>query len=587
MPNRRKGTSSNERRKEKRAIARENRIDQLSEMYQHLSFERAPMCFGVSPFPETPPDKYVREFLLERSDRAYLTDEERYLLGEWDWCMVNANVDQLYRHLGHFNHPVHQTMPRWFRRSGRKVFDAWFRSIPKGAFGLLEQHLTHQKVIELKLEWQAGPGPLAREAGCKTKRDAWHGLCYREETCDDLDRLLSNQTLFPRPACPGGRGKLTQYKKREENPNASFGRLVWEMDTRDVALAMLSLNPVTSYFARHDHGLAIGKTYLYRGSTRYFRYFRYHQNPGIYGAGVDLRRMDSTVPNWWTEYLITRMREKFVDGLDERYDEYFAYLINLHCGGELFMPDGVWVSVPEGSCSGCPWVQVIQSILSVILTACGITREICRGVGRKVKRVAAYVFSHLRIQTLGDDQWFTWDGGYQSCVSVRGIARCADEIFQMEVSQEKSQEGRGVGCYFFLSRKLTPLGLLSYRDPLETLLRWKYSEVLIRGPDESYAHALGLLLDNPHPEVHPVLEDYLEWLEYRWGVDPDAIDLKRFSHSDMLYPITAALGTTKVQRLNYREILSLYFSVRAEDSWFGGDLAPIDPGVYIHNAPFG
>jgi hypothetical protein len=435
---------------------------------------------------------------------------------------------------------------------------------PEGAFGSLRDALSVDSISTIPLKWKKKPGPRWKTLGFTSKREAWDGGA-RKDTENTISSLLRGELRAPWPASAGGRAKLST--KAKAATTAGLGRLVWEMDVVDVAVGTLIITPINEWLSSHPNITSIGKTFLFNGGLRHARHFGYDKRPNQLGVGTDARKLDSSLLAWLVREIINRFRRGFTDGADPIYDVLWTFLADLHVGGRVFMPDNAFYQVCTGSCSGAPFVSLLECYYTAYCHLYGLTDLLMSRASLSFHRASRIVHANIIILALGDDNWFTsrcpefleviWDLAAFRSVSKRR--------FDLDIHLHKSYQGRGLDSFYYLSKSLS--GAVPTRSLATTLERWKYPERLVSGPEASYERTAGLMLDNPILPAYEILASYLDFLEQEYNVDPSSLEFAE--------DYTALTAGISLRRFEYGEILNLYFVSRAKDDWFGGPLKSI------------
>ena len=505
---------------------------------------------AATPFKDTPPDQWVREFLRSHEN---MTEDTFFLRHEKVHVMVNATQDELIAHLESYDREPMKAQPRWFRRRGHHVLSSAMRWAP-GTFGSMENALSAEAISSLSLNWPAKPGPHYKLKGFATKRAAWDGGAM-QETADVVASLLAGTPRIARCAAAGGRAKLTT--KEKQSTTRGIGRLVWEMDVVDVAVSSLILAPINAWHQASSNITSLGDTHLYQGGSRLAKYFGYSKDDtSQFGVGTDARKLDSSLREWLTNCIFDHFRSGFSDGWDGKYDTLWSFIKQMHVGGRVHLPGGILFNVPTGMCSGAPFVSIVECYYTEFMHRMALIDCIRSQFRATFYGAATYLRKYLQIKCLGDDNWFTTPGAPFDLESVYRpviLSRSIQHRFGVEIRTDKTYSGRGLSAYYYLSRKLWG-SWTSVREPRETLLRWKYAERRVPDVEASYVRAVGLWIDNPIAEVSWILETYLDWLEHCYGVTSSACQWDGLVNHQF-----AGLGVTVNHRPTYVEVLDLYY----------------------------
>jgi hypothetical protein len=469
--------------------------------------------------------------------------------------MGNATEEALYQHLGFFDRPEFPDAPRWFKRRGHHILDNIMQFQP-GAFGRLADALSSEAIESLSLRWSKGSGPRYKKKGFKSKGEAWKNGA-KEELVRDVSALLGGSFRAPHPACAGGRGKLST--KAKIRLAQQLGRLVWEMDVVDVGIGTLVLQPINAWHRGNPNITSVGKTFFYNGGQHHSRYFGYDRDERLFGVGTDARKLDSSLRGWLVREIFKRFRRGFVDGHDATYDVLFEFLCQLHIGGDIYMPGGAFWRVGTGSCSGAPFVSMMECYYTGFIHQYGLVEMLQSHKGWYFRKCARYIARHLRILCLGDDNWFTVNGPIplEHFWCLRRFRALTLFRFGVEIHITKSHQGHGLGAFFYLSRKLDE-ECNTYRDLSVTLERWKYPENKMLNPSKSYVRAAALMADNPTITVAVLMCDYMAFLRRKYKVVPGLCDWV----DDFVFREADVNVTDATQ---YGDILLLYRTERPAD----------------------
>jgi len=552
----------------------ETKLADMQQRFQHIQISKFNFSGGVSPYPRTQPDKFVRSFLQnahESGENEHVHEDSAYWANTEDYVTVNAIAESHLQHLSHFDRQRDPRAPRFFRRHGGRLMR---KLLPTLRCGSLKDLVKNGCMDNLPLNYGSGAGVRYRYHGYKTKLEAWHNGA-REESYRRLSAIMNGEAIDRLPARSAGRAKRT-YTSKATDPTASLGRLVWEVDVCDVAIGTLIADPLNKQFkARKDFsGPFIGKSWCNGGAEEIYKGFGYHRNTNLAGRGVDIKRQDASMRDWfWRAFFHEYVAHCFTDGTSERYQHLWDYLTELHSGGGVVLSGGFIAHVLDGAPSGTPFVTMGESCLTYIMCALAsaaslseihhMTRWFIGEIERRLKRVG-FVCS-----TLGDDSWIVHQrGDVLADVSLDHITKVFS-IFGMNISPDKTHEGYGPEEMYYLSYHFCGFGAmhklygvqphLPIRHVYEALHIWCYPETHVHDPDQSYIRCFGHMLSNPDPDLFDTYNTYLKHLERDYDVDPNSMSLASdLPIHDAAFFISQDLLDIKIGRKTYDEIYRLY-----------------------------
>lgn len=304
----------------------------------------------------------------------------------------------------------------------------------------------------------SGPGEAWRLAGVRTKMDAitsfdrvgWRGY---------YERLEGKHP--PQLVHAGSRARLQDWKDGEPEDRKK-GRLVWEIGVEDMLALNRYTQPLIHLFDRNFClGAAVSVNQTQGGLKRAWEFLK-QGNEGYHYVAFDRSQYDSSI---W-RHTITRalwcIRLAF-GHTSEEYDAFFEYALCTLCAPIIALPDGgIWSAI-HGTCTGHPWVQPIQCMITWVATITGLTRYRMGLMGEDARTAMTVVLRDTRTLTLGDDQITVSQTMDLSC-SMDELARLEALHFGHKVNAMKSDYGE-LGVFSWsrsLNEGLRGPGFLGY-----------------------------------------------------------------------------------------------------------------------------
>lgn len=328
--------------------------------------------------------------------------------------MGGGGTECLRAHLALFGHTA-----VWPEQSSR--FYASVLSFARSLF--LEDRLVPIGFTSDLLHGTSGPGYEARRRGIHNKSSAV--LKAFIPACMDY-----RQGPFPVKA--GQRGRIIEEGVTDLSDPTRLGRLVWELDVRDVSRILSYSEPLCRWMKyRFRVGSAIGVSGL---GQDFVLTHTFLQREGGIAVMTDRSRFDSSLsrPSIWDALSIVRA---MYDEENPEFDERWMYFYRTLVSNVIVLPDGSTYLVGEGTATGNPFVQPIQTII-LFLQHLTLMAEMDGGRDRFTSD-AEYIFnvySRYPSLGLGDDHAFNAD----TPKSIEELSKCESSIFGTHVRPSKS-----------------------------------------------------------------------------------------------------------------------------------------------------
>jgi hypothetical protein len=221
----------------------------------------------------------------------------------------------------------------------------------------------------------------------------------------------------------GARGKLVDLED-EEYPFKA-GRLVWELDMRDVLVLERYVAPLVEWM-RYNFtiGSSCGIGSFGRDMMKICQYL--HHGGPAWCLCLDRSKWDSTIGR---EYIVRVLW--FIRGLfGEQYashDEFWFYVLRTVCGVPLALWDGTIYGILHGCASGNPIVQPVETLLNFGFTMVELAYHQVETKGWDPYYALQRTWVGVRSLGLGDDQIAT--GELQLFPDIQRIASLETQLW--------------------------------------------------------------------------------------------------------------------------------------------------------------
>lgn len=499
------------------------------------------------------PDSLAR-CLLSYVDSEAASEAAVRTTGEY--YMVLPTPDEQQKHLDLFHHEEHP----WPRGVLEMIVEELELLLPvrgvRPSWNHYESIASYVGGDDSGIEWEKHPGPLFSDGGVRTKREAWD-LTGRVEV---LRQLRNNHfDRAPYMSGSGGRAKLTSVDKYEEKMRRGdpVGRFIRIVDVRDVVLCHSVKKALEEVYDWSDFGTALGESYFHNGGRKFAEYFRYTEQPNIYGCGIDFKRCDANFPLRLSKLIFDRLFANFT--LKQLPQQVRDYIVRVHCSGTVLSPTRRHeIEIGHGLCSGAPFVSLVESIGVQLMT------KVC--IRAHLGLTAQQLDERLRIKALGDDQWLTFVGGALDQQTLGGYFK---RLFGQEIGPDPP-EGHGIAAFEFLGKRLSE-HFVPYRDERETYRLLILPERPVDLPEQSLARAVGHLVDNfCNDDARCAIRKYIAHLyDLHTDLSFDAKHLGTYLREDGMYTLLQMEALDMPGIPTDAQLTKLYFGGGAGDVQFG------------------
>jgi len=114
---------------------------------------------------------------------------------------------------------------------------------------------------------------------------------------------------------------------------------------------------------------------------------RAYHNTSLFGMGSDVRRMDSSMRQWWIQIWGQDAYQDFPLGEIEK-ENLSQALIDVHCGGKLAMDGKLTAEVNEGATTGAVGVSTLESAYRWNSDLLGVTFNLQREIVNQLRRTS-------------------------------------------------------------------------------------------------------------------------------------------------------------------------------------------------------
>jgi hypothetical protein len=361
-------------------------------------------------------------------------------------------------------------------------------------------------ILQVKVNWTAGPGHFYREEGFLTKSCANRAIL---EDCLDALLLFEEGTLVsPRYYRAGGRSRLA----KSDVEVAKSGRMIQSQDGRDVRLCQMVSQAWTNSLS-NTGWIAFGTSHFHGYARRTVRdYIGCVEVWAFDISGMDTSLDLRTNVKWIVAFLLRRSH------ITPAHAQFIWDSIALR---DLVMPDGAVYEMDSGLASGHAFTSLVETVLMLFLVTATFS-ELLLEFGFSPWYIETLI-EEQTIELLGDDGRIGVTRVMRSFVSWDTFARKFEELFAGRLRPAKC-EVRTYNPYFdmcetlpaFLGKcyTLEPDGSVSvFRRDEEVLAMKMWPERSAMEPWQSYVKTCGLIIDNPDGDLtQHILRAYAEWL---------------------------------------------------------------------------
>nr|WMI40000.1 MAG: RNA-dependent RNA polymerase [Rhizoctonia cerealis orthocurvulavirus] len=524
-----------------------------------------PPRYGVS---FATPNPYFAEFLAETQPDLHGVDLTQH-------CFMTSNLDAQMNHLQHYDYdpkPAPDHIRERYEVAARMVEH---ELAELGQIGFPDM----PDFLQIPYRKQKYPGFEYRAQGYRNRGEAH--VAAAGDAANAWTTLMGGDRVDPHFVRLGGRGKVV-HKSQEAAEAAGDvkGRLILMTSHRDYLVCAATEQPLNNLYKDRGCFISVGDSWYHGGSTLLYK--KYSAFSKYYC--FDAKKFDSSIRPWMIDRAMETLRRQFVDGEDERYDAYWAFVRETMFNTKILRDDAIIFEKFTGTTSGHNHNSIIQSIISACLFYYGLAE-----LAPHLK--PSEILANTTIKTLGDDTLpairdpippFNW---YQIAAVVKrdleidwtGDKSYATECYLLpeELVDEAGKEEvfdtvQYLGKFFKLGNVVCEgednTVVLPVRPFVETLIHLFFPERPIRieeiGRDEggrrAYQMAVGQYVDGAgHPWSRALLDSYLDWLEVRdhhrvaeWESDTEA---KFF----MDYSAGRTQHVLRFRRFRYEEWLDL------------------------------
>lgn len=437
-----------------------------------------------------------------------------------DFRMRQPSTAGLYANLalfGHGDHPVPE--------KARNVYDLVWKTVD---YAFSQEFLQADMNPVSRLRLSAGPGASPRRGGSRTKDE------YQ-------DVLLSNKHLLEFPEVGpfaiklGARSRLSDMADPTSADPIKEGRLVAEIDMRDVISLERYAGPLADFLSRRlSLGTAIGLTNFGSDMAKVADYLGLSEFARV--ATLDRKRYDTSLCRRAWARALWSVRIGFRE-TDASFDPRWEYVLRTICGGLVVMPDGGCYHISHGGCSGNPFVQALESLITWVYTMCDLIlwRQSTGRAKAELVDEVHFVVTHYRTLTLGDDQVTA-----STCdmPTLEEFAMLEEDNWGVTLSKQKSWVGFGTDMTMPRDFAAAPEGPFFLGSFIIGRNTWRST------------HDLVMKLSHPERPPRSWLEASLVLSSYRclWWRNPPALRLIDSLLGECL-DLAAAEGCDEVERL--------------------------------------
>jgi len=474
-------------------------------------------------FSFAPPDPLVQEFVELHGVPTPSCDKDNL-------CFMTPCDDVQMNHLKHFDRPPRQLNPKY-----SKQYQLALTAVAQML--KLDQKLIfpHAEDLEtVRFKARKFPGAYYRNMGFQSRIEAQEVALVDAKLA--FAQLLSGVPVDPHTVRLGGRGKAVgQSEASARAAGVPKGRLILMLSQRDLLLCGVTEQLLTAAYCPDQFPISLGMGW-FKGNVRRFSE-RYAGMKKFFC--FDAAKFDSSLDDYMIRDVVDILRHQFINGMDDRYDEYWEFVIQSLIYAPIQRDDGYLMFKSVGTTSGHNHNTLIQSICSLIIAYTNYFAVLPDTPPQLVVNDAA-------VETLGDDN-LTGSEGLLMDVTVEQVSDVSMDAFGQDYYGDKSfattkmldmveddetftEEGKFQGLQylgkFLRSYNLetdtgTRVVALPYRPCHETFVHMYYPERKSTGVDRTYQRALGNLLDNyGNPLMAKWLNKFLDWLEEKMEVLP-------------------------------------------------------------------
>jgi len=349
--------------------------------------------------------------------------------------------------------------------------------------------------------------------------------------------LTEGTRVAPHHVRLGGRGKVVKKTMEEaRKENLAKGRLILMLSQRDLKLLGVTEKLLTEYCKDDVCPIHVGKSWFFNGSNSFCEELKAYDKFFCF----DAEKFDSNLDPYMVNDAVDILRGLFVDGVGERYDAYWEFVMESLLRAPIVRDDGIVFWKDVGTTSGHSHNSLVQSICTLLI---GYTAL----VWYNPHLSNAVIYENSVLKSLGDDNLKATRAPLIT-LTVEDYAAVVFEAFGINWAGDKSfattrvidvdeygpvpREGgsfQGVqflGKYFILKQlegdETGQKFVLPYRPMSETVARLAYPE---REPREkalerytlgqlTYMRAVGNYLDAAgNPSTRRFMDGFLNFLE--------------------------------------------------------------------------
>lgn len=255
-----------------------------------------------------------------------------------------------------------------------------------------QANLSPQLLLPADFNGQAGPGAYFRLRGYKRK--------------DQVIPLLTGMEGWFDPSGPkvvksGCRARLIE--RGDEVDPVKQGRLVWEVDTRDVATLETYAKPLVEFLTgNHLVGSAVGLSNITRDMSE-LMLIHGHFMEEVECLTMDRRRYDSSIRRRFAARVLWSIRLGFGEEHKD-YDAFWDYVLRSLCGNVILLPTGGCYLQTAGFSTGHPMVTSLETILTFAFTTSDIIMHRLETTQGNLREIFKEVLATVTTSSLGDDQ---------------------------------------------------------------------------------------------------------------------------------------------------------------------------------------
>nr|WGH72976.1 MAG: putative RNA-dependent RNA polymerase [Trichoderma harzianum dsRNA virus 1] len=489
-------------------------VDTVDEFYRHYK----------KGFQFADPDPLVAEFVAECGTPSDTCQPEGV-------CFMLPCDDVQMNHLKHFDRPSRDLNPKYAQQ---------YKLALMAVTQLLELdekiEFPHAEDLEnVRYKASKFPGSVYRKMGFKTRGEAQDVALAEAKLA--FAQLMDGDHVEPHPVRLGGRGKAVETSESSARAaGVPKGRLILMLSQRDLLLCGVTEQLLTDAYCSDDFPMSLGMGW-FRGNARRFSE-RYAGAKKFFC--FDAAKFDSSLDEYLVRDAVTILRRQFRNGLDERYDAYWEFVVQSLIFAPIQRDDG-WVMFKTcGTTSGHNHNTIVQSIDSLIIAYTNyfiLLEDV----------PPSLILDDLATETLGDDN-ITASKKLLMNVTVEQVAEVAKEAFGQDYFGDKSfattalldpfdgdeqfsEEhafqgvqylGKYLRAHVVQSNGREVTVALPYRPVKETFIHMYYPERKGHSIERTYQRALGNLLDNyGNPLAAKWLNELLDWLEAKMEFIPN------------------------------------------------------------------